>query len=262
MSPNREAAVGERPAVRPAQIQSVERAARLLQAVASASGAASTASALAQTVGLNRTTTWRILSTLERQGLVSVDRQTGRYCLGFGLLGLTSGPGGANLLQATQRILRRLAQQSGETAALATMRDDRLTYITEASAGSVVAAAWEGRSVALHATSTGKAYLAFVDGDELSALLGPGRLTRFTDTTITSRSALQRELERTRARRYGVCRGEFESSAWGVSAPVLDDSGRPVAVISVWGPAGRLTEDRFDDLGRLALASAEELAGR
>ena len=39
----------------------------LLRAVAAASGPAATATALAETVGLNRTTAWRILSTLEQR---------------------------------------------------------------------------------------------------------------------------------------------------------------------------------------------------
>ena len=56
--------------------------------------------------------------------------------------------------------------------------------------------------------------------------------------------------------------GEFEESAWGVSAPVLDVAGRPVAVLSIWGPPERITAKRFDSLGDLAVAGAEELAGR
>ena len=67
---------------------------------------------------------------------------------------------------------------------------------------------------------------------------------------------------RTRERGFSVCRGEFEESAWGVSAPVLDVAGRPVAVLSIWGPPERITAKRFDGLGDLAVAGAEELAGR
>jgi DNA-binding IclR family transcriptional regulator len=47
-----------------------------------------------------------------------------------------------------------------------------------------------------------------------------------------------------------------------VSAPVRDIAGRPVAVLSIWGPPERITVKRFDSLGELAVAGAEELAGR
>ncbi len=162
-------------------------------------------------------------------------------------------------------MLQRVAAQTGETAALAVMRDGGLTYVAEAGAGSVVSAGWQGRQVSMHATSTGKAYLAFSPPDELATLVGVsgrGRLPRHTDTTITSFARLEDELALTRAQGYGVCRGEFESSAWGVSAPVLDVSGRPVAILSIWGPSERLTEARFETLGAIAVAAARDIVGR
>jgi DNA-binding IclR family transcriptional regulator len=247
------------------QVQSVERAAALLRAVAGASGPASTATALAQSVGLNRTTTWRILATLEQQRLVSLDRDTGWYSLGFGLIDLAGLAGGASMARAANAVLARLAGRTGETAALAVMRDGVLTYVAEADAGAIVSVTWQGRPVSLHATSTGKVLLAFSEPDEVKELLRlprGGRLQRFTTATITSRAALGEELARTRERGFSVCRGEFEESAWGVSAPVLDAAGRPVAVVSIWGPPERITAKRFDSLGVLAIAGAEELAGR
>ena len=162
-------------------------------------------------------------------------------------------------------MLQRIATQTGETAALAVMRDGALTYVAEADAGAIVSVTWQGRPVSLHATSTGKVLLAFSGPDEVRELLSlprGGRLQRFTSATITSRAALAEELARTRERGFSVCRGEFEESAWGVSAPVLDVAGRPVAVLSIWGPPERITAKRFASLGELAVAAAEELAGR
>ncbi|WP_459971212.1 IclR family transcriptional regulator [Nocardioides pyridinolyticus] len=249
-------------------VQSVERAAALLRAVATASGPAASATALAEAVGLNRTTAWRILSTLEEQRLLRLDRETGWYSLGFGLVDLAGQAGGSSLAHAAQSVLRRIAGRTGETAALAVQRGGALTYVAEAlgsALGSaIVSVTWQGQPVPLHATSTGKVLLAFSTPDEVEALLDlprGGRLQRYTATTITSRAALRTELDRTRERGYAVCRGELEESAWGVSAPVLDAAGRPVAVVSIWGPPERITARRFAPLGELAVAGAAELAG-
>ena len=87
-------------------------------------------------------------------------------------------------------------------------------------------------------------------------------MPRFNSSTITSLTALRKELALTRERGFAVCRGEYESSAWGVSAPVLDVAGRPVAVISVWGPGERLTEKQFEPLGAIAMRGADEISGR
>lgn len=247
------------------RVQSVERAAALLRAVAGATGPDATAAALAEAVGLNRTTTWRILATLEQQRLVARDDATGSYSLGFALIDLASQAGGAALARTARVVLHDLARRVGETAALAVVRDGALTYVAEANPGSVVAATWLDREVSMHTTSTGKVLLAFSGPDAVRTLLRPprdGRLQRHTPTTITSLPELEAELERTRIRGYAVCRGEFESTAWGVSAPVLDAAGHPVAVVSLWGPGDRLTEARFDALGQLAVAAAEEIAGR
>jgi DNA-binding IclR family transcriptional regulator len=247
------------------RVQSVERAAALLRAVAAASGPSASATSLAQAVGLNRTTAWRILSTLEQQRLVTLDPDTGWYSLGFGLVDLAGQASDTSLARASNGLLQRMAVQTGETAGLAVLRDGALTYVAESVGGAAVSVSWRGRSVPLHATSAGKALLAYSRPHEVEALLGRprrGRLPRFTPATITSRAALAEELARSRERGFSVCRGELEEQAWGVSAPVFDVAGRPVALLNLWGPPDRVTAGRFDELGALAIAGAVELAGR
>ena len=57
--------------------------------------------------------------------------------------------------------------------------------------------------------------------------------------------------------------GELESALYGVSAPVLDRNGRPLAVLSIWGPKDRVPERRFAELGPIVVEAAREVgAGR
>jgi DNA-binding IclR family transcriptional regulator len=247
------------PASRSGRVQSVDRAVALLRAVAAASGASATVTALAATCGLNRATAWRILMTLEEHGMVIADRQTGRYRIGFGVVELAGSAGVDALVHAAHPVLERVCDQTGETAAIAVVRSGALTYVDEVGPVAIVAATWRGRDLPLHATSTGKALLAFSDPENVTGLVGP-KLTRYTATTITSQAKLRAELELTRERGFGVCRGEYEASAWGVSAPVLDSAGRPLAVLSIWGPANRVPEARFDALGELARDAAHSIS--
>jgi IclR family acetate operon transcriptional repressor len=113
---------------------------------------------------------------------------------------------------------------------------------------------WLGHAVPLHATSTGKAFLAALGDEELAAVA----LERYTETTITDRRALAAELASVRERGYAVSRGELEPALWGVSAAALDGAGRPVAVLSVWGADARVRE-RLDALGAECAASAATL---
>ena len=148
--------------------------------------------------------------------------------------------------------------RAGETAALAVVRGGGLTYVDEVTPVAIVAATWTGRVVPLHATSTGKVLLAFGDPDVVRRLTSRP-LPSYTATTVTDPQVLRDELARTRELGYAVCSGEYEASAWGVSAPVLDSLGRPLAVLSIWGPASRVGEDRFDALGALARTAATDI---
>jgi DNA-binding IclR family transcriptional regulator len=240
------------------RIQSVDRAVDLLLALAAAPPAAATAPALARACGLNRATAWRLLKTLQIRGLVAVDDATGRYSIGLTVVELGNAAGPDALVAAAHPVLERTSAQTGETASLAVPGVDGLTYVDEVTPAAVVTASWLGRSVPVHATSTGKALLAFLPPEQARRVLS-GALTSFTGTTITDPQALADELAVTRARGYGICAGELEASLYGVSAPVLDRAGRPMAVLSIWGPADRVPPQRFAELGAVVVRAAAEV---
>lgn len=239
------------------RVQSVARAAELLKALG-AHGAPAGLADLARDCGLNRSTAWRILATLEDEGLIERDPDTGRYAVGHALVALAAAAGHEPLVRRGHPHLRALAEACGETASLAVPRALRLVYVDQVQAPHVMAANWLGRATPLHATSTGKALLAWMPDDELGAALPP-RLERFTDTTITTRAALRAELDDVRARGHAVSRGELEPALWGVSAPVLD-GGRAVAVVSVWGTETRIRALGLNALGARTAAAAGAIA--
>jgi DNA-binding IclR family transcriptional regulator len=238
-------------------VQSVQRAAALLEAIAD-SAEPRTAPELAELCGLNRSTAWRILATLEDEGLV--DRAAGRYTIGHLVARLAAAASDA-LPRLTRPHLEELARSTGETVSLALPRRMQLVYVDQVQAPHVMAADWLGRAVPLHATSTGKALLAFLPPEELDAALTQS-LAQFTDATITDPAQLRAELDRTKRRGYALSRGELEAALWGASAPIKDGNDRAVAVVSVWGAEGRLrAKGRLDELGRAASATARAVAG-
>jgi DNA-binding IclR family transcriptional regulator len=243
------------------RVQSVDRAMVLLRAVASASPEESTAARLAETCGLNRATVWRILHTLEAHDVVCCSRDTGRWSIGVALVDIAQSGGAETVIALARPRLERLSLQTGETAALAVWRLGALTYVDEVVPPAIVAATWLGQTVPLHATSTGKVLLAFGDARARPRPTRRG-LRRFTDTTITSVAALSEQLAQVRVRGFSTCRGEYEASAWGVSAPVLDGGGRLVAVLSIWGPGTRVSDARLEVLGPLVRTTAATLLDR
>ena len=239
-------------------VQAIDRAAALLKAVANASSPA-TVRELAHACALNRSTAWRLLATLERQGLVERDPTTQRYSLGYAIFQIAAGDNHDSLVRRAHPVLERLARGTRATVSLAVAKRFNLVYVDQVDEPRALSPNWLGRSLPLHATSGGKAFLAWLPKEERDAIL-TGRLKRFTSTTVTERRRLEQELAADRRRGYSACLGELEETLWGVSSAVLDRRGRPVAIVNVWGPSQRVPRQRLAGLGRQALRTAHEIS--
>jgi len=117
---------------------------------------------------------------------------------------------------------------------------------------------WLGKPLPLHATSGGKAFLAWLRPDERDAIL-PSELPRYTERTITDRGELDRELDEVRRAGYARCIKEYEEFSSGVSAAVLNHHQYPIAVINVWSPAPRNPVRKLNEIGRDAMTTAQEV---
>ena len=243
------------------RVQSLERAIALLNAVSDSAPEGRPVAELAASCGLNRATAWRLLATLEHHALVERDPVANRYTIGSAISRMASTAGVEGLIRRSHDVLQRLCRETGETANLAVAQRLGLTYVDEVVPPTVLSARWLGRQVPVHASSAGKALLAWQSADEVDALFS-GPLAEYTETTRTDRQALHAELAKVRAQGYSVSVGELEPQLYGVAAPVLDAGDRPVAVVSVWGPRDRVPESRFAELGAQAQQAATDIRAR
>jgi DNA-binding IclR family transcriptional regulator len=242
----------------PARVQSVDRALRLLEVVAATAPRGETVTTLAARCEINRATAWRLLGTLEARGLVERDPASNRYRIGLAMIRMSASAGYDGLVRRSRHVLEAVSEKTEETAALAVAGQHGVTYVGEVTPSSVMAVNWVAREVPLHATSTGKAFLAWLPRDEALGLLDLP-LPRYTETTTTDPDALLAELAAIRERGYAECAGELEPALYGVSAPILNTDGRPLGVFSIWGPVSRVPVERFETLGPLAVQAAEDV---
>lgn len=241
------------------RVQSLDRAIALLNAISAAAPDGQTAAELAVACDLNRATAWRLLATLEHHAMVERDPATNRYTVGLSVSRLAMTAGVEGMARKAHHVLERLCQDTGETVNLAVPHRLELVYVDEVVPPIVLTARWIGHQIPIHATSAGKALLAWLPDDEVDTLLAPP-LAAYTETTRTDERALRKELAAVRAQGYSVSTGEMEPHLYGVAAPVRDDGGRPYAVVSIWGMRDRVTEERFPELGALAVAAATDIA--
>jgi DNA-binding IclR family transcriptional regulator len=239
----------------PTGTQAVDRAARLLTEVVERAEPV-TFSELAEASGLAKSTAWRLLLALERNGLVERDGD-GAYRAGklFARYGSRTG-GLADLAIVARPHLERLGELTGETVNLGVEQSAAVQQVAQVDSPYVLGAAnWVGRLVPLHCTALGKVLLAHA-----AARLPAGRLERLTERTVTSRTALAAELDEVRRRGWAVTDEELEAGLVAVAAPVFAESGTVVAALSVTGPTARVGPGRVRELAVQCMQEAGALS--
>jgi len=241
-------------------VQSVARAVGLLQQLAVLGRPASLAE-LAAACGLERSTAWRLLTTLEACGLVDRESSSDGFRVGFGAVAVAAAALGDGTALASRVLpeLRRLCADTSEAAAVCIVRGTRVLVVDQVDPPSVVSVSWVGREFPLHASSPGKLVLASLAPGDLDRFLAEP-LQALTERTITDASALRRELARVRASGVAASDEEFERGCVGFSAAVTDWAGRPVAILGVTGPSFRMRRSRFPFYRQEVLRSAHAAA--
>jgi len=235
----------------------VDRAVVLLKSVADSS-TPPTVHELALQCGINRSTAWRLLRTLEYHGLVDRDPITQRYTVGYGAIMVAGAVADDSLVRRVRPLLEKLAIRSGESVTLAVAKRFNLVYVDQVDPPDLMVPSWLGRPLPLHATSGGKAFMAWLRPEERDAIL-PKELPRYTDRTITDRAELDRELDTVRQSGYALCVREYEEFSSGASVAVLNARQYPIAVINVWGPDPRNPIKKLREIGREAVRTAQEV---
>ena len=111
----------------------------------------------------------------------------------------------------------------------------------------------------MHAAGSGKAILAFLTEDEVSAILVSHGLEAATENTIRTPERLRRELKDIREMGFAVDDEENSLGIRCVAAPVFDDLGKAVAAISISGSSSRMADDRLGLLGEKVRAASTSL---
>lgn len=216
---------------------------------------------LARMVGLNKTTTYRLLTALESQGLIARNPGSDSYRLGPEVITLGGRALRASDLRSVSRAeLEGLAHTSGETATLEILVGADVLVLDEVSGAHLVGAThYIGARWPAHATSTGKLLLAFLPEAELEATLQRDLLP-VTEHTLTTPDELRRELARICQQGYATAIEELEVGFSAIAAPVRNHDGQVVATLSINGPSARLTPKRLEGVAGIVVEASERVS--
>jgi IclR family acetate operon transcriptional repressor len=223
-------------------IQSVDRALFLLETIAEAGGETSLTE-LANRTGLNISTCHHLLATLIQRGFVTKVPGRRLYALGGRILYLGHACLQVDLPRRAQPYLETINRTTGETVYLAALQGDAVVTLAvrETHHPVRVETGKVGRLEAPHATSVGKAILAWLPEDEIRRIL-TGGMKRFTANTITELPAFIESLRIVRRNGYAIDREEFLPGVICVGAAIRDQAGTVIGAISASAPTMRATE--------------------
>ena len=233
--------------------RALDRAADLVAAVVHADEPMSFAD-LQDASGLAKSTTSRMLTALERSGLLERDA-AGSYVAGrlFWLYAARHDPW-EELVRLARPVMQHTGDQTGETVHLSVARGDRVVQVAQVDSTYLLGTRdWTEVDVPAHCSALGKVFLAW---DALA--LPEGELERPTPATL-DRAELRRDGVRTRERGWALTSDELEIGLTGVAVPVFGAHGDLVASLGISGPTQRL-EGRLDELGRHLLDQSTALS--
>jgi IclR family acetate operon transcriptional repressor len=226
-------------------IQSVDRALSLLEAIAEAGGEA-TLTELATRTGLNISTCHHLLATLIQRGFATKVAGRRLYALGARILYIGHACLQVDLPRRAEPYLEAINRVTGETVHLAALQGDSVVTLAmrESRHAVRVDTGQLGKVEAPHASSLGKAILAWLPEDEMRRILGHG-MQRFTGNTMTEFPVLLESLRIVRRNGYALDREEFLPGVFCVGAAIRDQAGTVIGAISASTPSMRASEEHI-----------------
>lgn len=219
-----------------------------------------TAAEIGREIGLPKQTVHRLCNTLVAEGFLAQDHaglRPGRRAraLGSGLLHASTSH------IARHGILKRLAEETGETVNFVVPEEDGMSYKDR------VETDWAfrvqlpvGSHVPFHCTASGKTFLASLKARDRARIVEAQTLETLTSNTITDPERLLAELKGIRRCGYALDNEEFIEGMVAIAVPLHDEDGRYMASIGVHGPILRYSVERAASMAPLLEAAARDLA--
>ncbi|MDO5979934.1 IclR family transcriptional regulator [Flavivirga spongiicola] len=195
---------------------------------------------LAKKTGYNKTTTYRLLSTLESLDIVQKNDDD-KYILGLKLFELGNLVSVHKSLRNFSRIpLENIAKEIKETVHFGVLRNNKVLYLNKAESELGLKVSTQiGSYQQAYCSALGKVLLAFSSKKQISDYLKNVKLDAYTSNTITRPEALLIELEQIRKKEYALDMEELEVGLICIAIPVFNKNKDVVAGISVSGPSSR-----------------------
>lgn len=203
---------------------------------------------LAKETGANKSTTYRMLATLESLGVLRKDEASDKYSLGLKLFELGNRVSIQRaFVSQTHPVLENVAAEITETVHLGILKNNQVFMVDKIeSPKGLKLSSVVGTFSPAYCSGLGKVLLAYMHPSDLKSTLDLINLKSNTQFTITKKAILKKELEKIIENGYAIDRQELELGLICVAVPVFNQSNQVVAALSAAGPAIRFEEEKVE----------------
>jgi DNA-binding IclR family transcriptional regulator len=218
---------------------------------------------LTDLLGIDRSSVFRLATTLKRRGFLANPNSRKDYILGPSIWRLSRKYDWSNvLITFSHEHLKMLADKTGETAHLAVREGRSALFIDHYSPTNhiIVVSGQTGELVPLHCTAHGKALLVDCGIAELKTIFGGSTLQARTPRSITSLQQLAKACGGAKEDGFAMDNAEFQDEIRCVAAPIRDRDGVIVASIGISAPLARMPQEQYPMAARRVAAVAKEIS--
>ena len=218
---------------------------------------------LVSELGLAKPTVHRIASQLEEENYLQRNPTDKRFVIGYKLREFSSNILSNNSIGAPRRaILEALSNEIGETCNCTMLDGYNTVYFDRVECNwPIKINLHPGSRLPLHATASGKLFLAFMRPADRNRILDAAELSASTRHTITSSEALITQLKGIKKQGIAFDNEEFIDGMIAIAVPVFDSKKRICFTVAVHAPTTRQTIESLSEyipsLHRAADALAE-----
>jgi DNA-binding IclR family transcriptional regulator len=215
---------------------------------------------VATAIESNRSTAFRLLTSLEQSGLLYRDALTGRYRLGVKFLQYGEAVRSSMaLVDLADPTLRRLSALTRQTAALAVREGFGARYLHRIGGPEIEVFGWKiGDWLPMYAGAAASALLAALPDSEVERFLAQSGERRTRYGVVTDKD-IRDNITMSRKRGWSLNRAALMDGVQSLGVAVKDDEGSLVCAISVAGLDSHYQEDTIEDTANAVVEAAKEL---
>lgn len=230
-------------------VKSVSRALDIIMLISMKKGGLGVTE-IASQMDINKSSVFRILSTLVQYGYVEQDKESGRYKLGYKFLEISSRLlESMDLREEAKPFLKELESETNEVIHLVVYDEGDVVYIEKLEGNEILRMHSKvGKRAPMHCTSVGKAILAHLPHSDVLEILERKGMPVHTDKTITDKEVIFQELAHIRKNGFALDLEENEYGITCIAAPIFNHLGNVIAAVSISGPTMRMDGTRLKQL--------------